>query len=104
MNATRKIIVIPKTEQSIRSEFERLLAIALERGWDELEVLFGWVWGECVYGNEWNAEVMSPEELRVKVDFLEGNEDGVIAGDDLFVTVLKTGVQFKMSHENFIQF
>ena len=27
----------------------------------------------------------------------------MIAGDDLFVTVLNTGVQFKMSHENFIQ-
>lgn len=100
MLETREIIATPPEGGDIRAEFDRFLALAGERDWNQLTVLFGFAWGNDAYEDNWIEEVMSPAELKARVDALEENEYGSISDDDLFVTIGEHGTQFTFCHEN----
>ena len=57
----------PPENDNIRSEFSRFLAVAQERGWADLKVMFGFAWANYVYENDWLEEVISPDELHARV-------------------------------------
>ncbi|MEP4076208.1 hypothetical protein [Haloferula sp.] len=100
MAQTREIIVRPKPGEDIRGDFARFLSLASERDWTRLKVLFGFAWGNYAYKADWIEEVMSPTELKERVDALEENGDGAIGDDDLFVSIEGLGIQFTFCHEN----
>lgn len=100
MAQTREIIVRPKPGEDIRGDFARFLTLAGERDWSRLKVLFGFAWGNYAYEDDWIEEVVSPTQLKKRVDVLEENGDGAIGDDDLFITIEGLGTQFTFCHEN----
>lgn len=100
MSLIREIIVRPKEGDNIRSEFDRFLTTAGSMGWNQLEVLFGFAWGNYTYKDDWIEKVVSPDALKKWVGELEQKGDGAIGEDDLFVTVVATGIQYTFCHEN----
>lgn len=100
MKLTREIIARPKDGDDIRDEFFRFLEEADEKKWGSLGVLFGFAWGNYAYVDNWIEEELNVDELRLRVQELEGRGDGSISEDDLFVTVGATGIQHTFCHEN----
>lgn len=90
----------PPQNIDIRSEFSRFLSQATEQGWEEFKVLFGFAWGNYLYEDGWLEEVISLDELDSRVQAAEKSDHGSIGDDDLFITVVATGVEHTFCHEN----
>lgn len=99
MKSTLTIIARPKSADLVRKEFDAFLARAEKENWTELNVTFGFAWGNYLYERDWLEELFNANELREKVKEAEENGDGAIGSDDLYVTPVGIGVEYTFCHE-----
>jgi hypothetical protein len=91
--------VMPDGE-NIRVAFQQFLVDAAQDPSNQLSVMFGFAWGNDIYASDWLEELLSPSELRARVQSAEEAGLGSISDDDLYVTVAKTGLRYTFCHEN----
>jgi hypothetical protein len=97
--ATIQIVALPESVDDLRNEFRAFIDRAKVERWNELNVLFGFAWGNYIYEKDWIEEIMTPVDLADRVARLEAANDGAIGSDDLFVTPLRLGVKYTFCHE-----
>ncbi len=96
MNKKIEIIVTPDSIEEIREEFNGFIEFANNNKLLELDVYFGFAWQG--FPRE-NSEILTPDELQVRVKEEEKIIERKLGEDDIFITPKNFDVQFTFCHE-----
>ncbi len=64
-----------------------------------VRVLFGFAWGNEIYGRDWVALELTGAELRARVEAAEASGFGAVGADDLHITLPDLRIKRSYCHE-----
>lgn len=89
----------PDRVAAVREEFDSFLTDLEQSETQNVNVIFGFAWGNQVYGGDWIELTLTASEIRSRVSAAESRQLGRIGGDDFHVSIPASNVERLYCHE-----
>ena len=101
MNETRHIVTKEITADAMWAELRRLLTHLETVGLKEVEILFGYAWGNTINPTpDWQYISISLGEIEARIKKEEDNKNGKLSGDDLYVRHPSFSYELQFCHHS----
>ena len=97
MDYTNTFLTRILNEFEFKTEFDRIIKILEQNQIDEVEILFGWAWGNEY--KDWVPFRTKVIDIVSEIDKPQQQKLGQLGNDDIFITIPELEIEFLFCHE-----